>query len=112
MIREANALNFPLIEIPYDLSVSDIILSLIKEIVNARRNESEKLRSNAFLLSLFRGEEQGEDSILAAGLPFGLLPNSDYTVLNVSFNSLQEDVNPDLKIAVVGFSWFNSWQLG
>lgn len=104
IIREANALGFPLIEIPYHLPFSEIMLCLIREIVNDRRSENERTRSNKFLESLFRGELQGEDFILAEGAPFGLLPGCFYTVLNIKFDlSAKEGSKSDIKLVVTDF---------
>lgn len=104
LVAEADALNFPLIEIPYDLAVSDLMLTLMREIVKSKRDESERVRSNAFLRSLLNGEVQGEDSILAEGLNFGLQSHCDYTVLNVSFTlSNQSPHLSDFNLAIIAF---------
>lgn len=113
IIREADLLNFPLIEIPYELPWSDIIDSLIREIVNSQRCESERSRCNAFLTSLLRGELHGEDFILARGTPFGLLQNCDYTVINISFESVKEGgLNPEFINYLIGLTQEISSNMG
>lgn len=113
IIQEANNLNFPLIEIPYDLPFSELTLCLVREIVDNHQSENQRIKLSKFLTSLFRGELQGEDLVLVEGLSLGLLPNCDYTVLNISLNTMEKEIyKPGLRIAIIGLIQEMSSNLG
>lgn len=83
MLREADALGLPILEIPYDLALSDLLLPLLGEILTRQSQASEQARRTAFLASLFRGELHSQTAILAQGQAYGLLPGCEYICLAV-----------------------------
>lgn len=94
MLREADFRNLPLIEIPGDLALSDVMLPLLGEILIRQQQRSEHARRTAFFSSLFRGELHGRDAILAQGRSFGLLPGCEYICLCAALAPAREGGHP------------------
>ena len=81
MVREADALRFPLIDIPYDMSLSDLMASVMKGILEYQHYRSRQEKAEAFFARLLDEELTGQEAILAEGRSLGLLPGRRYAVL-------------------------------
>lgn len=91
MVGEADKLKFPLIDIPYHLSLAELVSSLMKGILENQYHQNKRNKIEAFFTSLFNGELKGRDEILAEGRLIGLLPNCKYIVLSTSFTETLND---------------------
>lgn len=87
MLKAANEWNLPLIEIPNDLSLPDLLLSFMRELMTHEKKHKEQEKKNVFLSRLLHGELHGKDAILAQGREFGMMPECGYICLFVSFSS-------------------------
>lgn len=82
MLREAEAHGLPLVEIPAEINLSDLMLRLMGEILARQDRLSERERRKAFLVRLLHGELPTREAILTEGRRFGLLPEAEYVCLS------------------------------
>lgn len=81
MIREANRLNLPLLEIPFDLALSDLLIILTREILHREIFFNEQTRKKEFFAKIFKGEMTHRDAIVHQIQEYGVIPNKGYAVL-------------------------------
>ena len=81
MLREADLLEFPLIDIPCDLSLSELMASLMGGILEYRHYQNRQEEIVGFISALLSGELCERDRILAEGRFIGLQPNCCYVGL-------------------------------
>lgn len=91
MIKAANEWNLPLIEIPDELSLPDLLLSFMRELITYEKKYKEQERKKIFLSQLLHGDLHGKDAILAQGAEFGLMPKCGYICLFISFTTSVPD---------------------
>ncbi|WP_243647157.1 PucR family transcriptional regulator [Scopulibacillus darangshiensis] len=92
MIRIADDNHVPLIKIPYHLSLSDMILSIFREMFARQDLNDAENRKKAFLSKLLQGEYHGRDAVLAEGRTFGLVPGQ-YVCLCLRGNNTNSDIS-------------------
>ena len=93
MIREADKLGFPLINIPYDMALSDLLFSVMRSIIEdpqdgVHSTHQEKLE--IFFDRFLNGELKDQNSVLAEGQILGLLPNRKYIVICIDYTNKNE----------------------
>lgn len=87
LLQVADDHDLPLLEIPYDLSISDLVFPLLREIFAFQRQHKAQNRQETFFVGLLQGKWLGRDAILAQGRDFGLLPGHDYICLCIQLVS-------------------------
>lgn len=92
MIKEANRLRLPLINIPYQISQSEIISSLMNGVLQHKHDQKIIFDIKTFFKAVIDGNIHGHDEILDKGYVVGLIPNCEYIVLCTSL-SLQKNSN-------------------
>lgn len=85
MLAKADELHVPLLEIPYNISLRDLIFAFLQELFRQRAITDNHAHKKAFLTTLMQGDIHGKDTILAEGRSYGLLPGS-YICLSVSLS--------------------------
>ncbi|MFC7395234.1 PucR family transcriptional regulator [Scopulibacillus cellulosilyticus] len=95
MLKTANNLKLPLIEIPNDLSLSDLLASLMREVFTYENEHKGQEKKKIFLSQLLKGELNGKDAILANGREFGLKPGCGYICLFVSLLDPAHDLKKE-----------------
>ncbi|QKI82348.1 PucR family transcriptional regulator [Kroppenstedtia eburnea] len=93
MHREADRLNLPLFEIPYDMSLSDVLYTLTREILDRRHPEYDTRRTR-FFTGLLRGELSDRTNVWNRGRDYGLLPRCEYIVLCMMIHPNPEEESP------------------
>ncbi|MGC4376351.1 PucR family transcriptional regulator ligand-binding domain-containing protein [Fictibacillus sp. Mic-4] len=96
MLQEANRLGLPVLEIPYELVLSDMLIALTREILARESLYNEETRKKHFFSTLFGGEFPTSDSILSQGQEYGLLPGCEYGVLYFSIK--EQDNSPLISV--------------
>lgn len=84
VLETANELNFPLIKIPEDLSISDMLFPILKQVFAYQKQQTEQIERDSFLQRLIHGELNSEEAVLGEGRVFGLLPGEGYTCLCIT----------------------------
>ncbi|MFC7395237.1 PucR family transcriptional regulator [Scopulibacillus cellulosilyticus] len=87
MLNEANRLGLPIIEIPYELVLSDMLFVITREILNKEKLFNNQEGRKDYFSRLLGGELTNEDLILSQGKEYGLLPNCEFASLYVLVNS-------------------------
>lgn len=93
MRMQANELNFPIIEIPDELSIADLVLTVLKRIFAKQNKNDQRDRKRLFFTRLLSGEIIGKDLILSEGRSFGLNPGSSYICLCVEITPKNSKYN-------------------
>ncbi|WP_026677009.1 PucR family transcriptional regulator [Fictibacillus gelatini] len=88
MLKAADDSNLPLFEIPNHLSISDLMLSLLRELLSYENKQNEQERKKVFFSRLLQGHLHGKDAIFAEGREFGLLQGAGYICLSILEKSL------------------------
>ncbi|RAL26214.1 PucR family transcriptional regulator [Thermoflavimicrobium daqui] len=92
MRQIADECDFPLLEIPYDLSLTDLLLPLLREIVTKQEELDQRLDKNDhFLTKLLSDELRDENIILSTGSEIGLLPHHQYICICLKVDSQYSD---------------------
>lgn len=81
MLKEANRLNFPLLEIPYDLALSDLLICITREIFNSDNFFNDQQRKKEFFTQLLEGEYSNRDDMLKQLQDFGLFFKNCYNIM-------------------------------
>ncbi|QKG84736.1 PucR family transcriptional regulator [Kroppenstedtia pulmonis] len=87
LLQVADDHDLPLLEIPYDVPISDLVFPLLREIFAFQRQHKAQNRQETFFAGLLQGKWLGRDAILAQGRDFGLLPGYDYICLCIHLAS-------------------------
>lgn len=87
MILEANRLNFPLIEIPYDLALSDILLFVTREIFDRESIFNEQNRKKAFFSELLNGEFTNREAVMNQLKEYRVFLNDRFHILYCMLNN-------------------------
>lgn len=87
MILEANRLNFPLIEIPYDLALSDMLLFVTREIFNRESIFNEQNRKKAFFSELLNGEFTNREAVMNQLKEYRVFLNDRFHILYCMLNN-------------------------
>ncbi|TCP21657.1 PucR-like helix-turn-helix protein [Scopulibacillus darangshiensis] len=94
MIKEADRLDFPLFTIPYDMTLSDMILALTQEIINEQRHLTKQAKREEYFSGLLTGSLSETDLILNQGKAYGLSSANEYVVYclkGISLHNISED---------------------
>ncbi|OIK08318.1 hypothetical protein BIV60_26725 [Bacillus sp. MUM 116] len=87
MLQEADRLGLPLIELSSDIVLSDLLLSVTKEIVNYEDLSNKK---NS-LVSLIMGHPLGHGDLELISHQYKFMPNSNYIAMMISVNPYNGD---------------------
>ncbi|MDQ0176073.1 PucR family transcriptional regulator [Bacillus chungangensis] len=87
MIQEANRLGFPILEIPYERLLSDMLFAVTREILKSESIFNEQVRRRDFISRLLRGELANETAVLSQGHEYGILTGCEYVVLYIYENA-------------------------
>jgi PucR family transcriptional regulator, purine catabolism regulatory protein len=90
MLQEADRLDLPLIELPYDTVLSDILITLTREIIDKEGRYNKDEKRNTFLATLFSDDHIEKDDIYVKSKQFDIIPDSDFAVLYITLNSNQK----------------------
>ncbi|MFC0272661.1 PucR family transcriptional regulator [Metabacillus herbersteinensis] len=88
MLEAANKLDLPIIEIPDDLSISDLLVPILRQVLIDQGQQHELDKKNAFLKRLINREMKSEGAIFAEGGVLGLLPAEGYLCLCITPSTL------------------------
>ena len=80
MVQEADLLRFPLIDIPYDMALSDLMSSIMKGILEYQHYQNYHEKLELFFTRLLEGELTKQEAILTEGRSLGLLPGRRYAM--------------------------------
>ncbi|MFC0272662.1 PucR family transcriptional regulator [Metabacillus herbersteinensis] len=81
MLQEANRLNFPILEIPYDIALSDLLILYSREIFYKENLLNEQNRKNDFFTKLFIGEHSNRDTIVNQLQEYGMFLFNHFNIL-------------------------------
>ncbi len=81
MRAEADRLHFPLIEIPYDISLSDLLVLVTREIFNRENFFNDQKRKKEFFTELFSGGFTNKDAIINQLAEYGVFLNNSFAVM-------------------------------
>jgi DNA-binding PucR family transcriptional regulator len=87
MILEANRLNFPLIEIPYDLALSDLLLFVTREIFSRESIFNEQNRKKVFFSELLKGEFTNREAVMNQLKEYRVFLSDRFHILYCIFNN-------------------------
>ncbi|WP_411739067.1 PucR family transcriptional regulator [Peribacillus sp. S4] len=83
MVEEANKYNFPLLEIPYEMPLSDLLFSFTYELVNKEKVKNNGKGSVEVFHSLLNGENRSS-SFIPQLQEFGFNPDRPYILLLIN----------------------------
>ncbi|MED4635822.1 PucR family transcriptional regulator [Peribacillus frigoritolerans] len=83
MVEEANKYNFPLLEIPYEMPLSDLLFSFTYELVNKEKVKHNGKGSVEVFHSLLNGENRSS-SFIPLLQEFGFNPDRPYILLLIN----------------------------
>ncbi len=81
MVQEADTLCFPLIDIPYEMALSDLMASVMKGILEYQHYRSRREKMEIFFTRLLEEDLTGQEAILSEGRSLGLLPGRQYAMV-------------------------------
>jgi sugar diacid utilization regulator len=95
MIKAADQLNFPIIVIPEDLSISDLLAPILRKVFVYQSQQNEQDKKNTFLKRLIQGEIKSEEAIFAEGGPLGLSLAKGYICLCINTFPFNSSIKPN-----------------
>ncbi|WP_185151545.1 PucR family transcriptional regulator [Peribacillus simplex] len=90
MVEEANKYNFPLLEIPYEMPLSDLLFSFTHELVNKEKVKNNEKGSFEVFHSLLKGENRSS-SFIPQLQEFGFNPDRPYILLLINETKKEAD---------------------
>ncbi|PEZ74423.1 hypothetical protein CN380_23790 [Bacillus sp. AFS017274] len=90
MVEEANKYNFPLLEIPYEMPLSDLLFSFTHELVNKEKVKNNEKGSFEVFHSLLKGENRSS-SFIPQLQEFGFNPDRPYILLLINETKKEGD---------------------
>lgn len=91
----ANAANFPILKIPDQFSLSEIMFPLLKDLVNRKRKNLQAIdNKSTFIYRIIAGSLQDEEMVLAEKKTLGLENDGGYLCMLIRFSkSGSEELN-------------------
>ena len=90
MLETANKLNLPIIAIPDNVSISELLGPILRQIFMYQGKQNDQDKKNAFIKQLIRREIKNEEAIFTEGGTFSFNPTKAYACLCITpslFNS-------------------------
>ncbi|MGG3799522.1 PucR family transcriptional regulator [Metabacillus fastidiosus] len=84
MIKIANKLNLPIIEIPEDLSVSDLLAPVLRQVFIYQGEKYGQEKKNEFIRRLINKKLKSKEAILSEGSSLGLYQAAGYICLCIT----------------------------